>query len=495
MMNALDKFTARFAPRWTLERVRARMTLDTAVRHYEAAQQGRRTSGWARSRGDANATAGSALAELRMHARDLERNCGWARRGLSVIAGNTVAWGIVPRPKHAQAKDISVLWKSWAESLRCESGGRLTFYGLQELVVRSVARDGEILIRRRPRRPEDGLAVPLQLQVLEADYLDTAKDNLTGEAGGPIIQGIEYDKLDRRVAYWLFPEHPGSARSVGQSKRIPASEVATIYLPERAGQGRGVSWLAASVLDLKDFDEFEDAELSRQKVAAMFAGYMTDADGVGGGAFGESDKKDPLTQHIQPGTILSLPPGRQVTMANPPSVVEGTFAQRRLRKVAASWGVTYEDLTGDYSQVNYSSARMARVAHWRNVHRWQWHMVVPQLCQVVWGWFIEAAALAGLAPEGVEADWTVPPMPMIEPVQEGLAYSRLIRNGVLTHAQAILEQGRDPELHWDEYREGLDELDKREIWLDSDPRRTSAAGLTQERAGLNKGGDTSEEGG
>ena len=145
---------------------------------------------------------------------------------------------------------------------------------------------------------------------------------------------------------------------------------------------------------------------------------------------------------MEPGMIANLPVGKDVKFGNPPTVTDSKFADRNLRKIAAGLGVSYEDLTGDYSQVNFSSARMSRLAHWANVRDWQWNMLVPQLCDGVWAWAMEAAQIEGLV--GAElptAEWTTPPMPMIEPDKEGLAYQRLVRNGVMTHDAMVREQG------------------------------------------------------
>jgi lambda family phage portal protein len=488
-LSAWDKLTLSVAPKWTLERLRARAAAGRLVRHFEAAQPGRRTSGWARNRGDANAVTAMALAELRLHARDLVRNNGWAKKAQRVIANNTVGWGIVPRPMGSASARATELWKAWADSTECDSAGRKTFAAIQHLVMRSLATDGEILVRRRPRREEDGLTIPLQLQLLEADYLDTSKDLPKGETGGPIIQGVEFDAIGRRAAYWLFPEHPGSSRSTGVSSRVPAKDIIHVAYEDRPGQVRGVSWYGASIVPLKDLDEYEDAELLRQKIAACFAAFVTDEDGIGSSVGDEDEEDEELVETFEPGMIVPLPPGKSITTASPPAVVEGTFSTRHLRKVAAGLLVTYEDLTGDYSQVNFSSARMARIAHWGNVRDWQWLMLMPQLCQGVWAWAMEAATTAGLMPAGKHgAEWTAPPMPMLEPDKEAGAYKALVRAGVMTHNEMVREQGGDPKTHWKEYAEGQKTLDDLGITLDSDARKVSAAGLTQERTGAGKGG-------
>lgn len=135
---------------------------------------------------------------------------------------------------------------------------------------------------------------------------------------------------------------------------------------------------------------------------------------------------------------------------------------------------------------------MARLAHWGNVYDWQWFILVPQLCDPAWAWAMEAAVAIGLVKSGPPAEWTPPPMPMIDPEKEGLAYIRRVRSGGMTFSEMIREQGRDPETHIAEYKADLKMLDEAGIWLDSDVRKVSAAGLTQERVG---GGGGSSSGG
>lgn len=482
-MNAWDRFWLAVAPRWSLKRIRARHVASVLARNYEAAQSGRRTQGWARNRGDVNAVTLAALIELRMHARDLIRNNAWAKRAQRIIANNTVGWGIVPKAADGPSRGpASELWKAWAGSTLCDADGRRTFYGIQNQAMKSLVADGEVLIRRRSRLPTDGLPIPLQLQILEGDFIDTSKDGVDGPSG-PITQGVEFDRLGRRAAYWLFEAHPGGNQSTGISRRVPASQIIHVFESDRPGQVRGVSWYGASIVNMKDLDEFDDAELVKQKIAACFAAFVTDLDGTGS-ALGEQDPDDDLVETFEPGMIHQLPPGKAVTVANPPTVTEGSFATRNLRRIAAGLGVTYEDLTGDYSQVNFSSARLARLAHWANVHDWRWNTLIPVLCDGIWRWAMEAAVVAGTMPEVPSVEWTCPPMPMIEPDKEGLAFSRNVRAGLITHDEMVREQGGDPDTHWAEYSAGLQRLDALGIKLDSDVRAVSQAGLTQERAGL-----------
>ncbi len=488
-----DRIALYFSPEAGLRRLQARAAADAVMkRGYDAASTGRRTSGWRRARGDANATIAIAGAELRTHARDLLRNNGWTRRGRNTIQNAAVGWGLTPKAYGPDAKaveDAQAKWKAWSEAPTCEAEGRMTFAGVQRLAMRSLFADGEVLVRRRWRRPEDGLPLPFQLQVLEIDLLDTSKDGVTAPSGGKIIQGVEYDLLGRRAAYWLFPEHPGSSSTIGAvSKRVPARDIQHVFDQERPGQTRGVSWLGAAIVNLKELDDYDDAELMKQKIAACFAAFVSDRDGAAG-SLGEQSETDPLVETLEPGMVVHLEGDKTVTTASPPQVTTDQFSAKNLRKIAAAIGVTYEDLTGDYSQVNFSSARMGRIGFKGNVRGWQSDILIP-FCAAVWGWAMEAAMLlegtAWEVPPG--AEWTAPPLDMIEPDKEVRATTMAIRAGLLTPSGAIREQGDDPVSHFAELAADFKRLKDLGLKLDSDPSETSQAGLTQERVGGGGGG-------
>jgi lambda family phage portal protein len=471
--NWIDRTVGYFNPQAGLQRIRARAAAEVILRHYEAAASGRRTQGHNRSISDANAAMFPALSILRATARDLVRNNGHAESALTTICDHVIGWGIVAKPKPKNTRAMKA-WESWAGTTACDADGRQDFAGLQHLVMRTVVESGEALVRRRLRRPEDDLPIPLQIQVLEPDYLDTSRTSITG--GGRIINGIELDALGKRAAYWLFREHPGAASlSSLASVRVPAESVLHVYRQDRASQMRGASWFAPVLLKFKDFDDFDDATLMKQKVAACLSVITTDTDGTAA-PLGTVDPESPTIDSLEPGGILNLAPGREVQVVQPPSVREyPDYVRTTLRAIATGLGVSYEDLTGDYSDVNFSSARMSRMRHWARVEDWRWRMLIPQLCDPVWAWAMQAAAIMG-AGEVPVARWTAPPLPMIDPSNEGLAYQRNIRTGILTLSEAIRERGYDPDEFLAEYAADNARLDKLGIVLDSDARATTQAG-------------------
>jgi len=476
----LDRVTSGIAPAWTLRRQRARAAMDLLARHYEAAGTGRRTQGWRRSSGDANAVVGPALTRLRENARDLVRNNPFAESALSTIADHAVGTGIIAKPVPADGRALAA-WQAWAETTACDADNRHDFYGLQKLVMRTVVESGEVLVRRRIRRLDDNLPIPMQIQVLDPDFLDTSKDTTGLTGNGRIIQGVEFDGIGRRIAYWLFPQHPGSSLStMGASVRVPADSVLHVFRPTRPGQVRAPSWFAPVLLRFKDFDEFEDATLMKQKIAACLAVLTTDPDGSASPLGTADDTQTPVVDSLEPGMIMNLTPGRDVHVVEPPQARDyESYSKTVLRAIATGIGVTYEDLTGSYENLPFSAARMSRIRHWARVEDWRWRILIPQFCDPVWAWAMQAAVIMNQVIGMPGAEWTAPPPPMVDPVNEGLAYQRNVRTGIQSLSDAIRERGYDPDTLFAEMAADNKKLDDLGLVVDSDPRKMTQAGQAQ----------------
>jgi len=471
---ALDRFIAWVSPTAGLRRARARMQTEN-VRRYEGAAGGRRTDSWFTQSTSANAETATSLPQLRNRCRDMVRNNPWAARAVQAVVSNTIGHGITA--KVSGGKRVSSLWRSWAETTDCDADGLNDIYGLQALIDRTVVESGECLVRRRWRRPGDGLSLPMQLQVIEPDYLDHSKTMLL--QSGRIVQGVEFDAIGRRVAYWLFEDHPGDLIGrIAESKRVPASEVLHVYRRDRPGQVRGVPWAAPCMLSLYDLDGYEDAYLFRQKLANCYVGFVHDLAGAEPGATSTS----PLSEGLEPGRLEILPNGKDITLSTPPKADDyGPFTRDVLLRVAATFGITFQALTGDLSTVNFSSGRMGWLEMGRNIDGWRWHMLIPQALEPITKWFGEAASLySGLRTDSMSFEWTPPRREMIDPAGETSALIMAIRGGTKSYPSAMREYGEDAESVLDEIEAHNKMLDDRKIVLASDPRRTTQAGLLYE---------------
>ena len=277
----LDRAIGAVAPRTALKRVLARQSFEAITRGYDGAAKGRRTDGWRTSATSADAEVAIAGALLRDRMRDLVRNNPHAAKAVSALVNNIVGSGIIPRAASGNEKidaQANKLWASW--SAQCDADGQLDFLGLQTLACRQMIEAGEVLLRRRPRRSGDGFDVPLQLQLLEADMLDSGRNGDLAD-GGRIVQGVEFDPIGKRRAYWLFAQHPGDSvvttRRRLDSLAIPAADIAHLYEKQRM-QVRGVPWGTPVMRALRDLDDWTQAELVRKKTEACVVAIVLGAD-------------------------------------------------------------------------------------------------------------------------------------------------------------------------------------------------------------------------
>jgi lambda family phage portal protein len=325
--------------------------------------------------------------------------------------------------------------------------------------------DGEVLIRKRTRRPEDGLPVPLQLQLLEIDWLDSSKTGTNG--ANTIVNGIEYDSLGKVTAYWLWDQHPGevqsSRRGRANSYPVPASSIIHLFNPQRPGQGRGFTRLAPVIARVRDLQLYEDAELQRKnletRLSVIASGDITNMT--------VSESEDQATVRktgelgsLASGGITQVPPGLNLTVLEPkaaPGYVE--YVKHQLHLIAAGMGVTYEMLTGDVKEVNFSSARVALLEFRRNAEQLQWLTLIPKLCLPIWRAFIDAAVLAGkINRPDYAVDWSTPKWDYVNPQQDVDADLAEISGGLSSISEKLRRRGYKPDLVFKEIKSDFDRL-------------------------------------
>lgn len=474
--NWLDRAIAQVAPRTAYRRIKARAAFE-AMRGYSAASKGRRVTGWMPRDSSADTEIELAGPLLRARMRDLVRNNPFAARAVASLAANIVGSGIMPRANTGRDRTdrmVNQRFDDWSGA--CDSSGRLDFYGLQSLMIREIVEGGEVLVRRRWRRMSDGLPVPLQLQVLEGDFLDSDRTGVMVDARGWTVQGVEMDAIGRRVAYWLYDQHPGDSRGLivqnWSSRRVPAAEVLHVYEMQRT-QTRGVPWGAPVLRTLNDLDGYQDAELTRKRIEASVAAFVVvDDEDEAGIAPTVTDANGQVIEQFEPGIISYLRGSKDIKFNQPAaSGGYGEYVRERLREVATGLRVPYELVTGDLSGVNYSSIRAGLVEFRRQVEAWQWQMMIPHALQPAWDWFTEAAAMADSRfPDRVPVEWTPPKFHWVDPQKDADAMVTAIRAGLMTWAEAVSMQGRNPDEVLAEIAAWNAKFDAAGVRLESDPR-------------------------
>lgn len=440
---------------------------------YTAASKSKRLSKWNTSRADATPAAPT-LDLLRSRSRDLRRNNPYANSAVSIITGYVVGEGVV-----AQFNDDKILdkdWKEWAESIECDYDGMHDLAGLQKLISDAVVESGEVLVRTRIT---PGLNMPLQLQVLEIDFLNSDLFDTSAKNGNFIIQGIEFNSNGHRVGYHLYESHPGSVNNISTARKsnfIPADQIYHILRVDRPGQVRGVPWASPVMIKLKDVDEFQDAQLMRQKIAACFTAFVQDID-----SSTESNQAiEDLSDMIEPGIIEHLPAGKTIKFTSPPGVENyKEFISVELKSVATGYGITYEALTGDYSETNYSSARAGHIKMNKNIKVWRKSLIINAFLRKVEKDFKKIREISTGRKTESKATFIAPRTEMIDPSREIPAMVEEVRAGFNSRSQAIASLGRDPDdINKSIIKDNAD-ADLNNFAFDSDPRKLTVNGKMQ----------------
>ncbi|MBS7544366.1 phage portal protein [Ancylobacter oerskovii] len=412
---------------------RAINALRPSQRSYEGASASRRASGWGKM-ANQHGAAQAARAPLAQRARYLVANNPHAAIR-SAWTTALVGTGIVP----AITGKLAERWTAWTDE--ADADGMCDFYGLTALMVGGMIVDGEALALM--------IATPagLRIRVLHPDQLDASLTRPLA-AGGRIVNGVEFDMFGTRVAYWIIKERPEIGLGLNlQPVRVPAEDVIHLFRPDFPGQVRGVSWFAPAILRLGEIDEWHGAQLTRQKIGALLAGVITTNDGAvpfGGEAQGEA-----IIGSLEPGAMVVLPPGKDVSFSNPPAIAQeaNDFARITLHEIAAALGLPYEVLTGDLSAVNYSSIRAGLVEWRRRIEMLQHNVIVFQALRPIWRRWVMLESLAGRIEGRIEdllpVRWITPKQQWVDPGKDVQAEIDAINAGLMSRREAVAARGMD----------------------------------------------------
>ena len=488
-------------PRAAAQRARARVLQRAAglrrpgvhnAALYEAGSQSRRTRGWNAPTTSSNSAILGTLSTLRDRSRAAVRNDGYAGSAIDHLVSNLIGVGIKPLSRAADPefrRAIQALWLKWTDE--SDADGLLDWYGQQAQAVRTWLEGGEAFARLRPRLPEDGLSVPLQVQVLEPELCPYEYSIYSGTL--KVRAGIEFDPIGRRTAYYFYPSRPElDDFDPSQLRRVPADGVCHLFTPVRPGQLRGLPQLTRALVGLYELDQYSDATIVRQKIANMFAAFIKRP-----AATGELELLNPMTGEpakpedgrdvvtLEPGTTQELEPGEEMQFSSPPEATGyADFMRQGLYNISAATGVPYEILTGDWRSVNDRTARVLLHEFRRLIQTWQHQIVVFQLCRPVWRAWMDRVFLSGVLPipSAYLSDpepwsavaWIPHGWPYINPVQDVEAAKAAVRSGFKTRAAVVSESGDDAEVIDTEQATDNARADGLGLRYDSDGRQPAA---------------------
>jgi lambda family phage portal protein len=427
---------------------------------------------------------------LAARVHDLARNDGWAAGGLTrqidAIIGANLNLMATPNARSLKitydqaaelAADIEAAWVDYAEDpdCWCDAGLRLSVGGLFALAFRHRLTDGEALaaIMWLPRGGKYATA----LQVIDPDRLSNPYNGVDTYLRR---QGIELGPNGEPLAYYIRRAHPGDQNVFNPMfwtwERIPRETsfgrrmVVHAFEPGRAGQYRGVPLLAPVIKRLRMLGRYDEAELQAAVLNAVMAAFVESpfdheqfASALAGGEELSAYQQQRLDYYqaapinVGGAKIAFTFPGEKVTLTKPnhPNSVFEAFFRASLRNIASALGMTYEQLSMDWGQVNYSSARAALLEVWRGFTARKEHFAQQFVTPFYAAWLEEAIdrgiiTLPAGAPDFLEAkaaycsaQWIGPGRGWVDPAKEATAASVRLSSGLSTLARECAEQGLD----------------------------------------------------
>lgn len=463
---------------------------------YEGASTGPRMGNKGLRSSGPNSDAERSLTKLRSRSRHAITNHPLGVTAANAYVDNLVGNGIVAKWEN---EELQRLWDIW--QTECDADGNSNFPGMEALVARAEFSDGETLIRRRWRRPSDGLSVPLQIEIFESDHLPTS---LTDIAKG-IRLGIQKNFIGQRTHYHLYKHHPSDLPNgfgVNETSAVPASDIIHYFQPLRPKQDRGIPHLSTILLRLYEIDEMQDATLVKQKTAQLFAWIIKkrqqewnpiDEESVDSGNDSNIDYDEIVNgeaiKKINPASVNYLDDDEDIEFSSPdgigPNYVE--WIKTELRSVAKAIGLTYEMLTGDLTGVNYSSIRAGLVEFRRRMERLQYHLMIFKFCHPVAKWFLESVWMNRLVdlPEYSTNQhqylpkWQTPRWDWVDPLKDVMADILEVRAGFDSRANKNAERGLDSENITEQLMKEQGVKTAEELVLDTNPGKVNKAGTDQ----------------
>ncbi len=435
-------------------------------RSYNGADTSRLLADWITMQTSADSEIKGSLSKLRSRSRQLARDNDYMKGFIREVKNNVIGTGISFQAQvkmqrggklNATINDqIEAAWKKWTRKEFCDVSGKMSFQDIERLAMGEVVEAGEFYLRMI-YRSFGGSKIPFSLELIEAEYLDHDLNKHADAQSNEIKMGVEMDQWGRPVAYHFKSNNSFDGSYVNGlnrsgTLRVPASEIIPLFICERAKQTRGVPWIAATITRLRHMTGYEEAEIVAARASASLMGFIESPEGqlIGDGTYDGDRVTD-----FEPGVFKYLSPGERVNVPDlkRPGGQFDPFIRLMIRGMAAGTGVSYESLSKDYSQSNYSSSRLSLLSdrdNWRALQGW----MVRNFHQIVFEKWLDMAVLSGelslagyeLQPEKYQAvKWMPRGWAWVDPQKEVTAYKEAVKGGLTTLTEVVAQSGGDIE--------------------------------------------------
>lgn len=464
-MNWLDSVIGWISPRAGYQREVYRRAMEHG-RSYDAAGYDRLNAGWRVFNDSAEMTDRFDRDTLRARARDLERNSDIMNSVTRAYKRNVYGAGYRLRANTGSEelnRMIEKNWKIWCKQRNCDVTGTQCFDALMRMVVVRKKVDGGILLLKR--YTSDGL-VPFKLQALEVDELDMAAVSPKSKKNR-VVGGIEYNQYNRPVGYFIR-QYSIDGMAINDPVYIEAKDVIFFYEKTRPTQIREISDMAPTITRIRDTNEFMRAVSVKERILsclAVFIKRIAPNAGIGGGRPGRAassgDQPEAYSgKTITPGMIQYLNADDSVDIVNPSGQATDATAyiKQELRLVGSGQGLSYETVSRDMSESNYSSARQGMIED--ELTYAEDRDMLLHIMDEIYETFVISLVLSGKIiikdfwekkEDYLDHSWIQSPKKWIDPLKEANANKTALNTGQKTWADLAAENGKD-------WKEQIDEI-------------------------------------
>ena len=434
-----------------------------ARRGFEAAKVDRLTARWLATSKAIDEELRGELDALRSRSRDLFKNNEYAAKFGRMVRNNVVGpEGFILQGRVMDANGVSdrsankaieaAYWR-WMRPGNCDITGKYSYNDLTRILAFSLARDGEILLRRF--RGKGFGEFGYQLQVLDVQRIDTTLNRPRTANSNAIVMGIEFDGYQRPVTYYF---RNNRTDALAEPESVPASEIIHRFIAQEPEQSRGVPWLHAAMRRLNDLNGYREAAVIAARIGASKMGMYVSPDGTPPTADDQTDEGD-FIEDLEPGTFGVAPAGYDFKTFDPtyPHEQFDAFNRATLRGIASAAGVAYSGLANDLTDVNFSSIRSGVLEErdeWMVIQNW----LIGAILTPIFEEWLEFSLLGGkiLLDNGT-------PLPAaklakfrehvfqprrwgwVDPLKDIKASVEAINNGLDSPQRIAAQQGRDIE--------------------------------------------------
>jgi lambda family phage portal protein len=364
-----------------------------------------------------------------LSAVETQRDAVIGRRFTLVLMPDADYLGVSEDEADEWAGLVEAEWRRYAEGMTfdIDATRKATWTGICHQAQYGLHVDGEALATVEAKDGPYGYQTCIQL--IEPERLD--ERNAQNIHGKDIRHGVERDRHGEPIAYYIRESHPHDARwtKPGQMpKRVERygeygrAKVVHVMDEPRPSMTRGVSsGMLSTLAPAKMLDVLGQTELSRNIMSASYAAVIESELNYeqafkllgAGGVSAPNNLTAAAVEHIKSvapyhqkmgmrfngARALHLLPGEKFNLVQ--SDMEGVqfeaFEKAFLKKIAAGLGVSYEELSRDYSGVSYAAARMSAETAWRRYLR-QRSMFNAKFCMPIVSAWLEEALLRKRVP-------------------------------------------------------------------------------------------------